>query len=65
MYQAATLEGAEQALADFEERQLGKRYAIVAQAWRRAWDRVIPFSAFIPPIRRVIYTTNAIESINA
>lgn len=34
-------------------------------AWRRAWDRVIPFFAFPSPIRRVIYTTNAIESINA
>lgn len=34
-------------------------------AWRRAWDWVIPFFAFPSPIRRVIYTTNAIESINA
>ena len=34
-------------------------------AWRRAWDRVIPFFAFPPAIRRVIYTTNAIESVNA
>ncbi len=65
VYQAATLEGAEHALEDFEESPLGKRYPIVAQAWRRAWDRVIPFFAFTPPIRRVIYTTNAIESINA
>ena len=37
----------------------------MAAAWRRAWDRVIPFFAFPPAIRRVIYTTNAIESINA
>ncbi len=37
----------------------------VVAAWRRAWDRVIPFFAFPPAIRRVIYTTNAIESINA
>ena len=34
-------------------------------AWRRAWDRVVPFFAFPPAVRRVIYTTNAIESINA
>ena len=34
-------------------------------AWRRAWDRVIPFFAFPPAVRKVIYTTNAIESINA
>jgi transposase-like protein len=37
----------------------------VAAAWRRAWDRIIPFFAFPAPIRRVIDTTNAIESINA
>jgi len=41
------------------------KMAILAAAWRRAWDRVIPFFAFPPAIRRVIYTTNAIESINA
>ncbi len=34
-------------------------------SWRRAWDKVIPFFAFPAPIRRVIYTTNAIESVNA
>jgi transposase-like protein len=34
-------------------------------AWRRAWDRVIPFFAFSPPIRKATYTTNAIESVNA
>ena len=34
-------------------------------AWRRAWDRVIPFLAFPPEVRRVIYTTNAIKSVNA
>ena len=37
----------------------------MAAAWRRAWDRVIPFFAFPPDVRRVIYTTNAIESINS
>ncbi|PJN93643.1 hypothetical protein CNY89_19380 [Amaricoccus sp. HAR-UPW-R2A-40] len=36
----------------------------IAQAWRRAWQEVIPFFAFSPEIRRVIYTTNAIESLN-
>jgi putative transposase len=34
-------------------------------SWRRAWDRVIPFFAFPPPVRRVIYTTNAIESLHS
>jgi transposase-like protein len=37
----------------------------VAAAWRRAWEQVIPFFAFPPEVRRVIYTTNAIESLNA
>lgn len=37
----------------------------MVSAWRRAWDRVIPFFAFPPAVRKVIYTTNAIESINA
>ena len=37
---------------------------MIAQAWRRAWQEVIPFFAFGPEIRRVIYTTNAIESLN-
>ena len=43
----------------------GQKFLTVAAAWRRAWERVIPFFAFPPAIRRVIYTTNAIESINA
>ena len=36
-----------------------------AQSWRRHWDQVIPFFAFSPPIRRMIYTTNAIEALNS
>ena len=43
----------------------GGKFPTVVAAWRRAWDRVIPFFAFPPSIRRVIYTTNAIESVNA
>ena len=42
----------------------GRQYPSIAQAWRRAWQEVIPFFAFSPEIRRVIYTTNAIESLN-
>ena len=41
------------------------RAPTVAAAWKRAWDRVIPFFAFPPEVRRVIYTTNAIESVHA
>jgi len=41
-----------------------EKYASIAPAWRRAWQEVIPFFAFDPAIRRIIYTTNAIESLN-
>jgi transposase-like protein len=49
----------------FAQGPWGEKFPTVVDAWRRAWDRVIPFFAFPPPIRRVIYTTNAIESVNA
>ena len=65
IYQALNAEAAEQALAAFEAGPWGKQYPTIAKAWQRAWDRVIPFFVFPPPIRKVIYTTNAIESINA
>ncbi len=65
IYQAVTAEAAEQALDAFESGPWGKQYPTVVAAWRRAWDRVIPFFVFPPAIRKVIYTTNAIESINA
>ena len=65
IYTAATVEAALAALAEFEQGPWGQRYAPIAEAWRRAWDRVIPFFTFPPAIRKVIYTTNAIESINA
>ena len=65
IYTAATVEAAVAALVQFEQGPWGQRYAPIADAWRRAWDRVIPFFTFPPAIRKVIYTTNAIESINA
>lgn len=65
IYQAINAEAAEQALDEFESGPWGERYPTVVAAWRRAWDRVIPFFVFPPAIRKVIYTTNAIESINA
>ena len=43
----------------------GRRFLTAVAAWRRAWAHVIPFFAFPPAVRRVIYTTDAIESINA
>jgi len=49
----------------FESGPWGKKFPTVVGAWRRVWDKVIPFFAFPPDVRRVIYTTNAIESVNA
>ena len=65
IYTAPTVEAALAALAEFERGPWGQRYSPIVDAWRRAWDRVIPFFMFPPAIRKVIYTTNAIESINA
>jgi len=65
VYTAASAEAAEQALNDFELGAWGQRYPTVTAAWRRAWDRVIPFFAFPPEVRRVVYTTNAIESVHS
>jgi len=65
VYTAASAETAEQALNDFEHGAWGQRYPTVTAAWRRAWDRVIPFFAFPPEVRRVVYTTNAIESVHS
>lgn len=63
IYTAVNAETAEQALTAFE-RQWNGRYPGVADAWRRAWPQFVPFLDFPPEIRKVIYTTNAIESIN-
>ena len=63
VYGADTAEMAWDALEAFDE-EWGRQYPSIAQAWRRAWQEVIPFFAFSPEIRRVIYTTNAIESLN-
>jgi transposase-like protein len=65
IYGAASAEAALAALDGFEAGTWGQKFPTVVAAWRRAWDRIIPFFAFPPPIRRVIYTTNAIESVNA
>ena len=65
IYQAVSAEAAQAALEAFAEGEWGQRFPTVAAAWRRAWEQVIPFFAFPPEVRRVIYTTNAIESLNA
>ena len=65
VYTAPSAEAAAEALDAFERSPWGQKYPTVVAAWRRAWDRVIPFFAFPPAVRRVVYTTNAIESIHA
>jgi len=63
IYRAENAEAALDRLAEFEERW-GSKYPAVGQSWRRAWDHVIPLFAFPPDIRKMIYTTNAVESLN-
>jgi transposase-like protein len=65
IYAAASAEAAAAALDAFADGEWGRKFPTVVAAWRRAWAQVIPFFAFPPEIRRVIYTTTAIESINA
>jgi putative transposase len=63
VYGAATVEEAEQRMDEFEA-EWGEAYPPIVQSWRRNWNRLIPFFDYPPEIRRVIYTTNAIESVN-
>ena len=65
IYQAATADAALLALDDFEAGAWGKKYPAIAPLWRRQWDQVIPFFAFPAELRRIIYTINAIESLNS
>jgi putative transposase len=65
IYRAVSAEAAEAELDAFERSDWGRKYPTVTAAWRRAWDKVIPFFTFPPGIRKIIYTTNAIESINS
>jgi putative transposase len=57
---------ADQALVELEafEEKWGQQLPVIGQAWRSAWEHVTPFMAFEPEVRRVIYTTNAIEALN-
>jgi len=64
VYAAANEQAAQQALEAFAEGPWGTKYPTIVQSWRRAWENVTPFFVFPPDIRRVVYTTNAIESLN-
>ena len=62
-YTAATIEEAARELDAFEE-AWGGNYRAAVRVWRNAWDNVVPFFQFPPEIRKITYTTNAIESLN-
>ena len=63
IYTAVDPDAAQQALERFDEKW-GARFPVITQAWLNAWEHVTPFLAFPPEVRRVIYTTNAIEALN-
>jgi putative transposase len=65
VYRAENAEAGLAALEAFEEGHWGRKYPAITQSWRRHWDQVIPFFAFSEAIRRIIYTTNAIEALNS
>jgi putative transposase len=64
VYTAATPDAAQLALLELADSPLGRKYPAAIAVWERAWDRFIPFLTFPPAVRKVIYTTNSIESLN-
>lgn len=65
IYDAVDDKAAEAALTAFEAGPWGRKYEAIGKSWRRAWQEVIPFFAFPRAVRRILYTTNAIEALNA
>ena len=65
IYRAKDAEAGRQALDDFDAGPWGQRYPAIVQSWRRNWSHVIPFFVFPESVRRIIYTTNAIEALNS
>jgi len=65
IYQAKDADAGMKALEAFEASHWGQRYPAIALSWRRNWDQVVPFFAFPESVRRIVYTTNAIEALNA
>lgn len=64
IYKSPTAEMAEKRLEEFDQSTMGKKYPMIAQSWRRNWEEVIPFFHYPQEIRTMIYTTNALESVN-
>ncbi|MCP4309154.1 MAG: IS256 family transposase, partial [bacterium] len=65
VYRARDAEAGLAALDEFETGPWGEKYPAIAQSWRRNWEQIIPFFAFPESVRRIIYTTNAIEALNS
>jgi putative transposase len=65
IYRATDADEAEKALTAFETGEWGQKHAAIGQIWRRQWSQIIPFFAFGADVRKMIYTTNAIEALNA
>lgn len=65
IYRATDAASAERELDAFEAGEWGQKYPAIGQSWRRAWGEVVPFFAFSAPIRKIVYTTNAIEALNS
>ena len=64
IYAAPSADAAQAALEAFEQGSWGRKFPTVVATWRRAWPLVVPFFAFPPDVRRLIYTTNALESVH-
>lgn len=64
VYTAANADAAQLALLELADSPLGRKHPAAIAVWERAWDRFVPFLAFPPAVRKVIYTTNSIESLN-
>jgi len=65
IYRSKDADAALIALDEFEAGEWGEKYPAIGPAWRRNWDLIIPFFAFPEEVRRIMYTTNAIESLNS
>ncbi|MFS2023214.1 IS256 family transposase [Massilia sp. CT11-137] len=64
VYQAVTADAAAAALQEFAQGEWGQKFPTVTAMWQRQWEQVIPFFAYPPAVRKIIYTTNAIESMH-
>jgi putative transposase len=64
IYRAETAEAAAKRLSEFDAGPWGKKYPMIAESWRRNWEHITPFYSYPPEVRKIIYTTNAIESLH-